>query len=60
MRKTLLPLSVFLGVFFILAGCGEKANPVSTNKAAKEEKKVLAEKADGIADVCNYFPKELV
>jgi hypothetical protein len=52
MKKLTILLNLILTITILLSGCGEKTKKedVKTNKA----------KPGGIADVCKYFPKELV
>lgn len=58
-------MSLLITVAFVLSGCAQKNTNTETKNESKketktEEKKQEKEKEGGVADVCNYFPKELV
>lgn len=60
MKKGLIMSVAVLGAVLVLSGCGQNkdasdSGSKATDKAVKEEAK-----SGGVADVCNFFPKELV
>jgi hypothetical protein len=58
MKKTI-KLWVALIAIFVLSGCGQNVD-VTDSRAGSESVKKEETKVSGVADVCNYFPKELV
>jgi hypothetical protein len=52
MKKLTILLNLIFAITILLSGCGEKTK--------KEDVKTNKTKPGGIAEVCNYFPKELV
>lgn len=66
MKKFTIILSLLFAVAFVLTGCTPKDTGAGKNENKKEtkteEKKEEAkkDKESGVADVCNFFPKELV
>jgi hypothetical protein len=58
MKKIILSLMALVAMSFLLTGCGQ--NSKTSGNEQKETSKKEEQKSSGLADVCNYFPKELV
>ncbi len=64
MKKITIFMSLLIAVAFMLSGCAPKDTGAgkneNKNETKTEAKKENTKKEAGVADVCNYFPKELV
>lgn len=61
MKKNLILPVLILVAVFVLSGCGQKSETSSGSKTNSGENSAKEDaKAGGIADICNYFPKEIV
>ena len=67
MKKFITLFSLLIALAFVLTACGQKpptnnAGGAKQGDTKKEEtkKEQKEDKASGVADVCNYLPKELV